>query len=443
MSKIIINDLLDKTSFLADANERFQQVEDEFNNKVLYRANPAGEPNGMSNDLDMQEHNILNVDTIDANSAVIGGKPFNPAEDVFVELTQYTPEQAVQDERISNLEAGEIEDIRTSTVNDTNLALDFDKTGKDYVLELGPNTNRNYGGLAQLNLIGKIPNELILMAITDLKGFWRGDDECPKPLDSILTPENVANCAVDADYRNPTQLYAQYTETKLFVTGSLYIVRFSASSGNAGMINLRDPDDPLAPEAPTAVEQGDAIIYLEQQETGEGVVTAEAGWYRWGGAVSTTTALDTIVDTTEFNEFLSPAHVNVQAALDYIDDETVGQAEFVAEKARVDGIVSDNTALISSNDGDILAIEADIIAQGLLIQGNTELIEDPVTGLRPEVDANTSKNLTQDTAISDNTTLANTKIGSGDYATPDGVTPGTVRVDYDEVNNILNLYTHS
>jgi parallel beta-helix repeat protein len=42
-------------------NDRFQQIEDELNNKVLYRDNPGTEPNIMSTPLDMNSTRILNL----------------------------------------------------------------------------------------------------------------------------------------------------------------------------------------------------------------------------------------------------------------------------------------------------------------------------------------------------------------------------------------------
>lgn len=42
-------------------NARFQQIEDEFNNKVLYRSDTGIEPNAMEDNLDMGNHKIINV----------------------------------------------------------------------------------------------------------------------------------------------------------------------------------------------------------------------------------------------------------------------------------------------------------------------------------------------------------------------------------------------
>lgn len=62
MSKI---ELLETNSGynLQKINSNFQKIEDEFNNKVLYRDNPIGEPNEMLDDLDMNGNRIYNLPT--------------------------------------------------------------------------------------------------------------------------------------------------------------------------------------------------------------------------------------------------------------------------------------------------------------------------------------------------------------------------------------------
>ena len=45
-------------------NTTFTAIENEFQQKVLYRDNPAGEPNSMQNDIDMNSNDINNVKDI-------------------------------------------------------------------------------------------------------------------------------------------------------------------------------------------------------------------------------------------------------------------------------------------------------------------------------------------------------------------------------------------
>ncbi len=42
-------------------NTTFTAIENEFQQKVLYRNNPDGEPNNMENDIDMNNNDILNI----------------------------------------------------------------------------------------------------------------------------------------------------------------------------------------------------------------------------------------------------------------------------------------------------------------------------------------------------------------------------------------------
>ena len=60
MAKITIPAVAGGFSLPTDVNTRLQQVEDELNNKVLYRDNVLGEDNSMSNDIDMDGYSLLN-----------------------------------------------------------------------------------------------------------------------------------------------------------------------------------------------------------------------------------------------------------------------------------------------------------------------------------------------------------------------------------------------
>lgn len=62
MSKIDLDPITSGYN-LSKINANFQKVEDELNNKVLYRNSPTGEPNSMSSNLDMNGNKILNVVT--------------------------------------------------------------------------------------------------------------------------------------------------------------------------------------------------------------------------------------------------------------------------------------------------------------------------------------------------------------------------------------------
>jgi hypothetical protein len=67
MAKINISNISSGFSSTTALNNAFDAVENELNNKVLYRDNPSGEPNQMENDLDMNGNDILNVNKLEVN----------------------------------------------------------------------------------------------------------------------------------------------------------------------------------------------------------------------------------------------------------------------------------------------------------------------------------------------------------------------------------------
>lgn len=73
MAKISINDITSGYASTTALNVSFNQIEDQFNNKVLYRDNPFSEPNQMLNDLDMNSNDLLNVGGLTATSLTVNG----------------------------------------------------------------------------------------------------------------------------------------------------------------------------------------------------------------------------------------------------------------------------------------------------------------------------------------------------------------------------------
>ena len=51
-------------------NTAFDSIESEFQNKILYRNNPDGEPNQMENDIDMNSNSINNVNDISMTGTI-------------------------------------------------------------------------------------------------------------------------------------------------------------------------------------------------------------------------------------------------------------------------------------------------------------------------------------------------------------------------------------
>lgn len=114
-------------------NNRFQQIEDALNDGVLWRDNPAGEPNAMSNPLDMADNKILNLSDAEFDHEAVN-------------LGQV--EQIVRDE-VDELIGGLQRTVRTpedipalpSAAQRANRLLEFDNDGNPTVAEAGgPNT---------------------------------------------------------------------------------------------------------------------------------------------------------------------------------------------------------------------------------------------------------------------------------------------------------------
>lgn len=74
MAKITLNDISSNYASTAQLNSKFQQIEDELNNKALYRNNPLGEANTMENDLDMNSNDILNANAVNTAELYIEGR---------------------------------------------------------------------------------------------------------------------------------------------------------------------------------------------------------------------------------------------------------------------------------------------------------------------------------------------------------------------------------
>lgn len=65
---------------LSKINSNFQKIEDELNNKVLYRQIQDGEPNAMFENLDMNSNDILNAGNVSMNKLFINGSEVIPEE---------------------------------------------------------------------------------------------------------------------------------------------------------------------------------------------------------------------------------------------------------------------------------------------------------------------------------------------------------------------------
>lgn len=71
MAKITLPSIASGYATTTQLNNAFDAIEAEFQNKVLYRNNPSGEPNQMEQDLDMNNNKISNVSDIEVNGVNI------------------------------------------------------------------------------------------------------------------------------------------------------------------------------------------------------------------------------------------------------------------------------------------------------------------------------------------------------------------------------------
>ena len=78
MAKITLDTITSAYASTSLFQSNFSAIEDELNDKVLYRVNPAGEANQMENDLDMNSNDILNVNDINTTSLTVDGTAITP-----------------------------------------------------------------------------------------------------------------------------------------------------------------------------------------------------------------------------------------------------------------------------------------------------------------------------------------------------------------------------
>jgi hypothetical protein len=71
MAKISISNLSSGFNSTTTLNNAFDSIETQLNSKVLYRDNPAGEPNQMEGDLDMNGSKIINASDIEVGGVNI------------------------------------------------------------------------------------------------------------------------------------------------------------------------------------------------------------------------------------------------------------------------------------------------------------------------------------------------------------------------------------
>lgn len=142
MAKLTISEIVSSANPVPAINRAIQTLVSEFNNKVVYRANPIGENNTMSNDLDMGDNDILNAGLVSCSTLIVAGgtevgedgaaildlvTTINELEDGVVALE--LADSAIED-RLDGLEsdhtsyAGRLDNIEsTNTTQNTRLTM--------------------------------------------------------------------------------------------------------------------------------------------------------------------------------------------------------------------------------------------------------------------------------------------------------------------------------
>jgi hypothetical protein len=92
MAKLTISDIASGYASTTALNASFNAIEDEFNNNVLYRNNPSGEPNQMENNLDLNGNDILNAGALDVTNFTVNGTDYiasmNTIYNNYLSITQ-------------------------------------------------------------------------------------------------------------------------------------------------------------------------------------------------------------------------------------------------------------------------------------------------------------------------------------------------------------------
>src|SRR5690625_2837984 len=112
MSKIKLQDTGSGYN-LQTINDNFRKIEEEFNEKVLYRDNPVGEPNELENDLDMNNNRIYNLPEPSSPGEPLRVKEVNNIMEIISEaeeiVTAYEEAKKYRDE-IEDIYGG-LEDV--------------------------------------------------------------------------------------------------------------------------------------------------------------------------------------------------------------------------------------------------------------------------------------------------------------------------------------------
>ena len=89
MAKITLPPVSNGYELVAGINDRLQKIEDEFNDKVHYRNNPAAEANHfITTDIDLNSNDLLNADSLSAQRIFIAGVDYDALLQGYVQAAE-------------------------------------------------------------------------------------------------------------------------------------------------------------------------------------------------------------------------------------------------------------------------------------------------------------------------------------------------------------------
>ena len=196
MAKITISDLGSNYASTTQLNAKYQQIEDELNNKVLYRDNPTGEPNSMQNDLDMNSNDDLNAANVYATGLVLNGQ----------EVTTQTLVATAATVEAKTLTSGQTVVTFTNDISNANFYLngnDVDngrlRLSTDYTINVATKT---------ITLTESYPADTVVTML-----YYTGDE-----VSTVLTPSVTG---IDCEYKTTVGGETTFTlSTTAFAVGT-------------------------------------------------------------------------------------------------------------------------------------------------------------------------------------------------------------------------------
>lgn len=235
MSKIDLDPITSGYN-LSKINANFQKVEDELNNKVLYRNPPAGEPNSMSSNLDMNSKSILNANKISSNILELGGVqvvPTNFTTDPYNgtrEALRRSYAEAGYNLVNGSFEAG-------GTLVNTNDVLLQESTGKAFSGPAGTvaaGTNPASGGF--VNRSQSLLRAAVMLNSEDIDQLGADVSEINSELLMLQKAQDWGKVAMDSKVANDSRIlvYRGSTFSRVFVLINHYLNRYQRWELTAG-----------------------------------------------------------------------------------------------------------------------------------------------------------------------------------------------------------------